>query len=113
MLIKNRPDGNAINVPGFTKLLPIVSGTRNQSSIYFEDELYLEKTDIMDMGSCTTNCLAPVVKVLDEEFKIVKGFMTTIHSYTSDQQLLDAPHKDLRRARAAAMNIIPTATGAA
>ncbi len=77
------------------------------------DELDLEKTDIMDMGSCTTNCLAPVVKVLDEEFKIVKGFMTTIHSYTSDQQLLDAPHKDLRRARAAAMNIIPTTTGAA
>ncbi len=78
-----------------------------------EEELDLDKTDIMDMGSCTTNCLAPVVKVLDEEFKIVKGFMTTIHSYTSDQRLLDSPHKDLRRARAAALNIIPTTTGAA
>ncbi len=76
-------------------------------------ELDLAKTDIMDMGSCTTNCLAPIAKVLDEEFKIVKGFMTTIHSYTSDQRLLDAPHKDLRRARAAATNIIPTTTGAA
>ncbi|MCK5044763.1 type I glyceraldehyde-3-phosphate dehydrogenase [Candidatus Parcubacteria bacterium] len=78
-----------------------------------EEELDLTKTDIMDMGSCTTNCLAPVAKVLDEKFKIARGFMTTIHSYTSDQRLLDAPHKDLRRARAAAVNIIPTTTGAA
>jgi glyceraldehyde 3-phosphate dehydrogenase len=69
--------------------------------------------NILDMGSCTTNCLAPVVKILDEEFGIVKGFMTTIHSYTNDQNLLDLPHKDLRRARAAAENIIPTTTGAA
>lgn len=71
------------------------------------------KTNILDMGSCTTNCLAPVAKVLDEKFKIIRGFMTTIHSYTNDQILLDSPHKDLRRARAAAMNIIPTTTGAA
>lgn len=69
--------------------------------------------DIIDMGSCTTNCLAPVVKILEKEFGIVKGFMTTIHSYTNDQNLLDLPHKDLRRARAAAENIIPTTTGAA
>lgn len=69
--------------------------------------------DIIDMGSCTTNCLAPLVKILEEEFGIVKGFMTTIHSYTNDQRLLDLPHKDLRRARAAAMNFIPTSTGAA
>lgn len=68
---------------------------------------------IFDMGSCTTNCLAPLVKVLDEEFGIVKGFMTTIHSYTNDQRILDFPHKDLRRARSAAENIIPTTTGAA
>ncbi len=69
--------------------------------------------DIIDMGSCTTNCLAPLVKVLEEEFGIVKGFMTTVHSYTNDQNILDLPHKDLRRARAAAVNIIPTSTGAA
>jgi glyceraldehyde 3-phosphate dehydrogenase len=68
---------------------------------------------IIDMGSCTTNCLAPLVKVLDEEFGIEKGFMTTIHSYTNDQRILDLPHKDLRRARSAAENIIPTTTGAA
>uniref|UniRef100_K4ADH5 glyceraldehyde-3-phosphate dehydrogenase (NADP(+)) (phosphorylating) n=1 Tax=Setaria italica TaxID=4555 RepID=K4ADH5_SETIT len=64
-------------------------------------------------ASCTTNCLAPFVKVLDEEFGIVKGTMTTTHSYTGDQRLLDASHRDLRRARAAALNIVPTSTGAA
>lgn len=69
--------------------------------------------NVIDMGSCTTNCLAPVVKILENEFGIVKGFMTTIHSYTNDQNLLDLPHKDLRRARSAAENIIPTTTGAA
>lgn len=68
---------------------------------------------IFDMGSCTTNCLAPVVKVLEQEFGIVKGFMTTVHSYTNDQRVFDLPHKDLRRARTAAENIIPTTTGAA
>jgi len=78
-----------------------------------EEKFNPEKDDIVDMGSCTTNCLAPVAKVLHEHFKIVKGFMTTIHSYTNDQRILDLPHKDLRRARAAALNIIPTTTGAA
>ena len=76
-------------------------------------DTYNDKVDIMDMGSCTTNCLAPIAKVLNDEFGIVKGFMTTIHSYTNDQKILDLPHKDLRRARAAATNIIPTSTGAA
>lgn len=71
------------------------------------------KNDVMDMGSCTTNCIAPIAKVLNDEFGIVKGFMTTVHSYTNDQRILDLPHKDLRRARAAALNIIPTTTGAA
>ncbi|MCX6718432.1 MAG: type I glyceraldehyde-3-phosphate dehydrogenase [Candidatus Staskawiczbacteria bacterium] len=71
------------------------------------------KNDIMDMGSCTTNCLAPIAKVLNDAFSIEKGFMTTVHSYTNDQKILDLPHKDLRRARAAALNIIPTSTGAA
>ena len=68
---------------------------------------------IISNASCTTNCLAPVVKVLHDEFGIEKGFMTTIHAYTGDQRLLDAPHKDLRRARAAAVSQIPTTTGAA
>ncbi|HEY5533738.1 MAG TPA: type I glyceraldehyde-3-phosphate dehydrogenase [Ignavibacteria bacterium] len=68
---------------------------------------------IISNASCTTNCLAPMVKVLDENFGIIKGFMNTIHSYTNDQVMLDQPHKDLRRARAGAINIIPTTTGAA
>ena len=71
------------------------------------------KHKIISNASCTTNCLAPVVKVLHDEFGIEKGSMTTIHSYTNDQNVLDFPHKDLRRARAAALNMIPTTTGAA
>jgi len=71
------------------------------------------KHHIISNASCTTNCLAPVVKVMHESFGIVSGIMTTIHSYTNDQVILDFPHKDLRRARAAALNIIPTSTGAA
>jgi glyceraldehyde 3-phosphate dehydrogenase len=71
------------------------------------------KHNIISNASCTTNCLAPVAKVLDEKFEIESGFMTTIHSYTNDQNLLDLPHKDLRRARAAAMNMVPSSTGAA
>jgi glyceraldehyde 3-phosphate dehydrogenase len=71
------------------------------------------KHNIISNASCTTNCLAPVVKVLHENFTILKGSMTTIHSYTNDQNVLDFPHKDLRRARAAAINMIPTTTGAA
>ena len=78
-----------------------------------EDLYDPKKVDVMDMGSCTTNCLATMVKVLNDNFGIEKGFMTTIHSYTNDQKILDLPHKDLRRARAAAINIIPTTTGAA
>jgi glyceraldehyde 3-phosphate dehydrogenase len=71
------------------------------------------KHNIISNASCTTNCLAPVAKVINDEFKIVCGTMTTIHSYTNDQVILDFPHKDLRRARAAALNMIPTTTGAA
>jgi glyceraldehyde 3-phosphate dehydrogenase len=71
------------------------------------------KHNIISNASCTTNCLAPVVKVLHDTFGILKGSMTTIHSYTNDQKVLDYPHKDLRRARAAALNMIPTTTGAA
>ncbi len=68
---------------------------------------------VISNASCTTNCLAPMMKVLQDEFGVIGGFMTTIHSYTNDQNLLDLPHKDLRRARAAAVNIVPTSTGAA
>src|SRR5436309_14286835 len=71
------------------------------------------KHNIISNASCTTNCLAPVAKVVNDEFKIVSGTMTTIHSYTNDQVILDFPHKDLRRARAAALSMIPTSTGAA
>ncbi|MAG38598.1 type I glyceraldehyde-3-phosphate dehydrogenase [Candidatus Woesearchaeota archaeon] len=67
---------------------------------------------IVDNASCTTNCLAPIVKVLNDNFGIEKGFMTTVHAYTADQKLIDAPHKDLRRGRSAAINIVPTTTGA-
>ena len=68
---------------------------------------------VISIGSCTTNCLAPIAKILDENFGIKSGFMTTIHSYTNDQRIIDGGHNDLRRARAAAMSIIPTTTGAA
>jgi glyceraldehyde 3-phosphate dehydrogenase (phosphorylating) len=78
-----------------------------------EDKYDPAKHHILSNASCTTNCLAPVAKVLHETFGIKKGWMTTVHSYTNDQQLLDLPHKDLRRARAAALSIIPTTTGAA
>jgi glyceraldehyde 3-phosphate dehydrogenase len=69
--------------------------------------------DIISNASCTTNCLAPMIKVLDDAFGVEKGFMSTIHAYTNDQKILDFPHKDLRRARAGALSIIPTTTGAA
>lgn len=78
-----------------------------------EDKYNPERHHIVSNASCTTNCLAPIAKILFEKFGIKKGLMTTIHSYTNDQRVLDLPHKDLRRARAAAMNIIPTSTGAA
>ena len=71
------------------------------------------KHHVISNASCTTNCLAPMAKVLDEEFGIVRGLMTTVHAYTNDQALLDQPHKDLRRARAAALSIVPSSTGAA
>ncbi|MFH0832504.1 MAG: type I glyceraldehyde-3-phosphate dehydrogenase [Candidatus Aenigmatarchaeota archaeon] len=77
------------------------------------EETLKKEYKIISMASCTTNCLAPVAKILNDNFGIVKGFMTTVHAYTNDQNILDLPHKDLRRARAAALSIIPTTTGAA
>lgn len=86
----------------------------SQYILNINTEKYLPKEEgVVSMASCTTNCLAPMVKVLHENFEIEKGFMTTIHAYTADQRIVDGPHRDLRRARAAAINIIPTTTGAA
>ncbi|HRD41265.1 MAG TPA: type I glyceraldehyde-3-phosphate dehydrogenase [Prochlorococcaceae cyanobacterium AMR_MDS_5431] len=78
-----------------------------------EDQYNHDDYDVISNASCTTNCMAPIVKVLDQAVGLNKGLMTTIHSYTGDQRILDASHRDLRRARAAAMNIVPTSTGAA
>lgn len=78
-----------------------------------EDKYDPAKHHVVSNASCTTNCLAPAVKVINDNYGVVRGFMTTIHSYTNDQKILDLPHSDLRRARAAALNIIPTSTGAA
>jgi glyceraldehyde 3-phosphate dehydrogenase len=81
--------------------------------VNFDSDYDPEKHDVISNASCTTNCLAPLAKVLNDEFGIEQGLMTTIHAYTADQRLQDMPHKDLRRARAAAINLIPTTTGAA
>ena len=95
-----------LTAPGKKEDITIVMGVN-------DDKLDIDKHDIISNASCTTNCLAPVVKVLHDKFGIENGLMTTIHSYTNDQQNLDNPHKDLRRARACAQSIIPTSTGAA
>ncbi|KKP31520.1 MAG: type I glyceraldehyde-3-phosphate dehydrogenase [Candidatus Staskawiczbacteria bacterium RIFOXYB2_FULL_32_9] len=105
-VILSGPGKDPSNSSGQEKIPGFILGV-NTEEVDFRD------IDIMDMGSCTTNCLAPVAKVLNDNFKIQKGFMTTIHSYTNDQRILDLPHKDLRRARSAGQNIIPTSTGAA
>ncbi|MEM9983171.1 MAG: type I glyceraldehyde-3-phosphate dehydrogenase [Bacteroidota bacterium] len=94
-----------ISAPAKSKLPTIVLGVN-------EDTLTGEET-ILSNASCTTNCLAPMAKVLDDAFGIEQGYITTVHAYTADQRLQDAPHKDLRRARAAAYSIVPTSTGAA
>ncbi|MFQ6045494.1 MAG: type I glyceraldehyde-3-phosphate dehydrogenase [Gemmatimonadales bacterium] len=95
-----------ISAPAKDEDITIVMGVNH-------DEYDPEKHDVMSNASCTTNCLVPVVKVLRDSFGFERGFMTTVHAYTNDQRILDLPHKDLRRARAAATNIIPTSTGAA
>ncbi len=84
-----------------------------QGFVYGVNESDYKGEKIIDTASCTTNCAAPVADVLNKKFQIEKGFLTTVHSYTADQRLQDGPHKDLRRARAAAQNIVPTSTGAA
>ncbi|MEK5441173.1 type I glyceraldehyde-3-phosphate dehydrogenase [Fredinandcohnia sp. FSL W7-1320] len=95
-----------ISAPATDEDITIVMGVN-------EDKYDAASHDVISNASCTTNCLAPFAKVLNENFGIKRGMMTTVHSYTNDQQILDLPHKDYRRARAAAENIIPTSTGAA
>ncbi|MER6127551.1 type I glyceraldehyde-3-phosphate dehydrogenase [Streptomyces sp. NPDC001795] len=95
-----------ISAPATDEDITIVMGVN-------QDKYDAANHHIISNASCTTNCVAPMAKVLDENFGIVKGLMTTVHAYTNDQRILDFPHKDLRRARAAAENIIPTTTGAA
>jgi glyceraldehyde 3-phosphate dehydrogenase len=109
-LLKHIDQGGAkkviVSAPATDPDITIVLGVN-------EERYDATKHHLISNASCTTNCLAPVVKVLHREFGLEKGFMTTIHSYTNDQKILDAPHKDLRRARAAAISQIPTTTGAA
>jgi glyceraldehyde 3-phosphate dehydrogenase len=115
-LFTNRPDAEkhlhagakkvVISAPATDPDLTIVLGVNDR-------EYDPEQHHIVSNASCTTNCVAPVAKLLHEAYGIERGFMTTIHAYTNDQQVLDLPHKDLRRARAAAINLIPTSTGAA
>ena len=95
-----------ISAPAEDEDITIVMGVNQENYVP-------QKHHIISNASCTTNCLAPFVKVIDEKFKIKRGLMTTVHSYTNDQNILDLPHSDLRRARAAAESIIPTTTGAA
>jgi glyceraldehyde 3-phosphate dehydrogenase len=95
-----------ISAPASNEDITIVMGVN-------DDQYDAASHNVISNASCTTNCLAPFAKVLDEKFGIKRGMMTTVHSYTNDQQILDLPHKDLRRARAAAMSMIPTTTGAA
>jgi len=95
-----------ITAPAKKEDITIVMGVNHEAYVP-------AKHHILSNASCTTNCLAPLVKVLHDNFKVLRGLMTTIHSYTNDQKILDLPHKDLRRARAAALNMIPTSTGAA
>jgi glyceraldehyde 3-phosphate dehydrogenase len=95
-----------LTAPGKNEDVTIVVGVN-------DNQLDITKHDVISNASCTTNCLAPVVKVLDEQFGIENGLMTTVHAYTNDQKNIDNPHKDLRRARACAQSIIPTTTGAA
>jgi glyceraldehyde 3-phosphate dehydrogenase len=95
-----------LSSPGKNADLTVVVGVN-------DEEYDPQRHDVISNASCTTNCVAPMAKVLNDSFGIVKGFMTTVHAYTGDQMLLDGPHKDLRRARSAAVSMVPTTTGAA
>ena len=115
-LFTKREDAAKHLAAGAKKVIITAPATKPDFSVVMgvNDEKYDAATHhIISNASCTTNCLAPLVKVIHQQFGLRKGWMTTIHSYTNDQNLLDLPHKDLRRARAAAMSMIPTTTGAA
>jgi glyceraldehyde 3-phosphate dehydrogenase len=114
-LFTNKEDAGKHLQAGAKKVLISAPATGGVKTIVLgvNDDQLLASDTIISNASCTTNCLAPMVKVLDDNFGLVHGFMSTVHAYTADQRLVDAPHKDLRRARAAAVNIIPTTTGAA
>ncbi len=115
--IFNSKDKASAHLDGGAPLVIVsapASGADKTFVIGVNEDTFDESTDkVVSNASCTTNCFVPMVKVLDDAFGVEKGFMTTIHAYTGDQSLVDGPHSDLRRARAAAINIIPTSTGAA
>ncbi len=110
-------DKAALHLQGGAKKVIISAPAKGEDKTFVYGVNHLDydpaKHPVISNASCTTNCLVPVVKVIRESFGFVRGFMTTVHSYTNDQNILDLPHKDLRRARAAALSIIPTSTGAA
>ncbi len=115
-LFTKRPDAGKHLEAGAKRVLISAPATEPDITVCYginHEDIDLEKHRIVSNASCTTNCLAPVAKVLDETFGLENGLMTTIHAYTNDQNLLDLPHKDPRRARAAALSMIPTSTGAA
>ncbi|HEY2310397.1 MAG TPA: type I glyceraldehyde-3-phosphate dehydrogenase [Gaiellaceae bacterium] len=115
-LFTNRPDAEKHLQAGAKKVVISAPATDPDLTIVLgvnDREYDPEQHHIVSNASCTTNCVAPVAKILHEAYGVERGFMTTIHAYTNDQQVLDLPHKDLRRARAAAINLIPTSTGAA
>jgi glyceraldehyde 3-phosphate dehydrogenase len=115
-LFTKRPDAEKHLQAGAKKVVISAPATDPDITIVLgvnDREYDPEQHNIVSNASCTTNCVAPVAKILHEAYGIERGFMTTIHAYTNDQQVLDLPHKDLRRARAAAINLIPTSTGAA
>lgn len=104
---------NAHLYGGVERVIISAPATNTPTFVYGVNHMHYANETIISNASCTTNCLAPIVKVLYDNFGILSGLLTTIHSYTNDQNLLDSKHKDLRRARAAALNMIPTSTGAA
>lgn len=115
-LFRNREDAQKHIAAGAKKVIISAPGKDDDFTVVMgvnDDEYDADNHHIISNASCTTNCLAPFAKVLDENFGVKRGLMTTIHAYTTDQQILDLPHSDYRRARAAAENIIPTSTGAA
>ena len=110
------PDGAGKHITAGAKKVVISAPAKGDITtvvLGVNDEILTGKENIVSNASCTTNCLAPIAKVLNDTFGIESGYITTVHAYTSDQRILDAPHRDLRRARSAAVSIIPTSTGAA